>query len=95
MAVPRIGRVLDLAAVALIVVGGALYARAYIGLEALRARPLAEYTMGMEIGRLAEFHGLQRLSLAGLVISTLGVGVGIAAALVAYRLRRGSLSPSR
>jgi hypothetical protein len=85
VAVPRIGRALDLAAAALVVVGGALYARAYIGLEALRARPLAEFSVGMEIGQLAEFHSLERLSLAGLAVAILGICVAITAAIVARR----------
>jgi hypothetical protein len=85
MAVPRIGRVMDVAAAALILAGGALYARAYLGLEALRARPLAEYAAGMQIGRLAEFHALERLSIGGLLVAVSGIGVGIAAAVVARR----------
>lgn len=86
MAVPRIGRVMDVAAAALILAGGALYARAYLGLEALRARPLAEYALGMQISRLAEFHTLERLSIGGLLVAILGIGVAISAALIAKRL---------
>jgi hypothetical protein len=92
MAVPRIGRLLDVAAAALLVVGGALYVRAYVGLEALRARPLAEFTAGMEISRLAEFHSLERLSYAGLALAIAGISVGVTAAIVAVRARRGRLA---
>jgi hypothetical protein len=87
VAVPRIGRVMDLAAAALLLAGGGLYVRAYVGLEALRAKPLAEYSTGMEIGRLAEFHAFNRLSLAGLLIAGAGIGIAIYAAHVARRVR--------
>ena len=92
MAVPRIGRVLDLAAAVLLVIGGALYAHAYFGLEALRARPLVEYEVGMQISRLAEFHSLERLSFAGLAVAIAGIAVGVSAAVVAVRARRARLA---
>jgi hypothetical protein len=85
MAVPRIGRLLDVAAAALLIVGGTLYVRAYFGLEALRARPLAEYEVGMAINRLAEFHALERLYFGGLGIAVFGVAVAVTAALIARR----------
>lgn len=85
MAVPRIGRIMDLAAAALIIAGAALYLRAYIGLEALRATPLGEYTLGMKITMLAEFHSLERISFAGLTIAICGIGVAVSAAIVAKR----------
>jgi uridylate kinase len=92
MAVPRIGRVMDLAAAALIVVGGGLYVRAYIGLEALRVRPIAEFNVGMQINRLAEFHALERLYFGGLAIAVVGIGVAVSAAVVAVRARRARLA---
>jgi hypothetical protein len=88
MAVPRIGRLLDVAAGILLLAGGALYLHAYFGLETLRGRPLADYAVGMEISRLAEFHALNQLSWAGLGIALAGFGVGVYAALVAKRAAR-------
>ena len=85
MAVPRFGRVLDLAAAVLLLGGGVLYARSYFGLEELRGRPLGEYVAGMQITQLSEFHSLNRLSLAGLALAFLGIGVAVYAALVARR----------
>lgn len=90
MAVPRIGRALDLVAAALVIIGGAMYARSYVGLEALRARPLQEYRAGIEITRLAEFHALERLSLAGMLAAAAGIGVAVSAAVVARRHARQS-----
>lgn len=89
MAVPRIGRLLDGAAALLVLAGGACYARSYVGLEELRSRPIGEYAAGMEITRLSEFHALNRLSLAGLCLAALGIGVAVYAAYVAkVRSRR-------
>jgi hypothetical protein len=83
--VPRIGRVMDLAAATLLLIGGVLYVRAYFGLEALRARPLADYQAGMEITRIAEFHALERLSFGGMALAILGVAVAAGAAVIARR----------
>lgn len=88
MAVPRIGRLLDGAAALLVLAGGACYARSYVGLEELRSRPIADYTVGMEITRLSEFHALNRLSLAGLALAVLGVGVAVYAAYIAKKRSR-------
>jgi hypothetical protein len=79
---------MDLAAAILILAGGALYFRAYVGLEAMRARPVAEYYTGMYINRLAEYHALERLSFGGLTVAILGIGVAVSAAIVAKRARR-------
>ena len=87
MAVPRIGRVLDLAAAALVIGGGAFYLRAYLGLKRLRATPLAEYSTGMSIDRLAEFHSLEWLSLFGLGLAIIGIAVAVTAAVVAHRIQ--------
>ena len=85
MAVPRIGRLLYGAAALLVLAGGACYARSYVGLEELRSRPVVEYTAGMEITRLSEFHALNRLSLAGLALAAGGIGVGVYAAYIARK----------
>lgn len=88
MAVPRLGRVLDLAAAALVIGGAAFYLRAYLGLQRLRATPLAEYSTGMPIDRLAEFHSLEWISLFGLALAIIGIGVAVTAAIVAHRIQR-------
>lgn len=88
MAVPRIGRVLDVVAGALVIIGAAFYLNAYVGLEALRAKPAAEFAQGMAIDRLAEFHSLERLSLTGLAIAIAGMVTAVAAAILARRLAR-------
>jgi hypothetical protein len=87
VAVPRIGRILDIVAAAFVIAGAALYGNAYIGLEALRAKPVAVYSSGMSIDMLAEFHSLERLSLIGLAIAVGGIGVALTAAFVARRAK--------
>jgi len=83
------GRLLDLAAVGLIVAGGVTYAVAYQGLERLRTAPEIAYTKGMLIEALAEFHRLTTLSRVGLGLVVLGVVMGVVAAITARRNRAG------
>ncbi|MEK7403179.1 MAG: hypothetical protein AABZ80_12560 [Gemmatimonadota bacterium] len=82
------GRLLDVAAVGLIVGGGVTYAMAYQGFERIRAAPEVAYTRGMRIAALAEFYRLTTLSRVGLGMVVLGVVLGVVAAIVAHRNRR-------
>lgn len=88
MAVARIGRVLDVVAGAFVMGGAAFYAHSYLGLQRLRAQPMAEYSTGMSIDRLAEFNWLERVSLFGLALAIIGIAVAVTAALVARRVQR-------
>ena len=81
-------RLLDLAAVGLIVAGGVTYAVAYQGLERIRTAPQIAYTRGMRIEALAEFYRLTTFSRVGLGLVVLGVLLGVVAA-IAHRNRSG------
>ena len=83
-AVSRTGRLLDLAAMLLVVGGGAMYAYAYVGLERLRTAPEIAFTRGMVINQLATYHSLASVSRWGLALIALGVGC----AVVAWRRER-------
>lgn len=73
------GRLLDLVAVLLVVGGAIAYFVSYQGLERLRSLPAADFTRGMAIQRLAEFHRLETLSWGALAAIATGVVCGIVA----------------
>lgn len=73
------GRLLDLVAVLLVVGGGVAYFVSYQGLERLRSLPIADFTRGMAIERLAEFHRLESLSWWALGAIAAGIVCGVAA----------------
>lgn len=88
-------RLLDLLAALLVIAGGVVFGIAFAGLERMRRAPLAEYTPGMAIDRLAEYNGLVALSWLGVTAVVAGVGTGVHAWVRHRRATRAadSLSP--
>ncbi|MFL5580694.1 MAG: hypothetical protein ACJ8AO_09980 [Gemmatimonadaceae bacterium] len=83
--VPRIGRLLDLAALGLLAGGAALYGRAWAGMRVLQDRTGASPSFG---AAMAEFDRWWRLSRVGIVLLGVGVLVGVGAAVIAARRAR-------
>jgi hypothetical protein len=88
--VGRLSRLIDLASLILILAGGALYLKAYFGMQELRSRPEAEFIRGESVafGRIAEHARLTRVSRVGLAIAGLGLIVGLSAAAHARQIAR-------
>ena len=80
--VPRVGRLLDLFALALLAAGAAAYGRAWAGMRVLQDLTGASPTVG---AAMAEFDRWWRLSRVGIALFAVGVAVGVAAAVVAAR----------
>lgn len=83
--VPRVARLMDLAGLLLLLAGGGLYLRAYLGLRALQHVHPAPGERPFSAMR--RFDQLWTLSRAGLGLIVAGVVVMVAATLVARRLR--------
>ncbi|MGH7677968.1 MAG: hypothetical protein ACRENU_05840 [Gemmatimonadaceae bacterium] len=83
-------RAIDLASLTLLVVGAALYLRAYFGMESVRTTPETPFVPGtMEaFALLNQFVRLKRLSYVGLSLVGLGLAVGLSAALHARKISR-------
>lgn len=67
---------LDILALLLVVLGAAGYAVSYVGLERLRAAS-PEFTRGMPIQQLAEYHRLVLISRWALAAILVGVGCAV------------------
>ena len=82
--VPRIGRVLDLVGLLLFLVGGAVYARSWLGLRAMddfvREAGAAQFAAVEHADRLA------RVGRLGFALMAAGVMVAVVAAVVARRV---------
>ena len=90
--VGRLSRAIDLASLALILVGAALYVRAYLGMEAVRTTPETPFVRGtMEAFALFnQYLRLKRLSYVGLALVGVGLAVGLSAAVHARKISRHS-----
>lgn len=75
--VSRLGRVLDLLALLLVVIGAGWYLVSYLGLERLRTAPAVEFYQGMPIEKLAEHHRLVVMSRWALAAIIVGVACGV------------------
>ncbi len=75
--VSRLGRVLDLLALALVLLGAAGYVVSYLGLDRLRAMPEIAFTRGMSIQQLAEYHRLVLISRWALGAIVAGIACGV------------------
>jgi hypothetical protein len=90
--VPRIGRVLDLAGLALLGAGGAVWARAWLGFRSVPDfEPSAE---GPAFAAVQLADGFWRLQRIGVALMVLGVGVFVVAWWVARRAVRGEGRPA-
>jgi hypothetical protein len=80
--VGRLSRALDLASLVLILIGGVLYVRAFLGMQQIRKRGLTEFVRGStEVYESINEHArLSRISTIGLVIAGAGLFVGLSAA---------------
>ena len=83
--VPRVGRALDLAGLALFLGGALCYGYAWAGLRAIQG---ARTARGAPPGAIEEVDRLVVWSRTGATLMTLGIATGIIAALVAMRLAR-------
>jgi len=75
--VSRLGRALDLLALLLVLLGAGGYLVSYLGLTRLRAAPPLEFTPGMAIQQLAEYHRLVLISRVALAAIISGVSCGV------------------
>lgn len=88
--VTRSSRMIDLASLVLVCVGGALYLVAYLGMEELRTRPYKEFVpFETELfARTREHARLTRTAHIGLALSGMGVVVALSAAAHAHIIAR-------
>lgn len=84
------GRLTDVGALLLVLAGAVGYVVSYVGLERLKNAPPIEFSAGMAIDRLAEYHRLAVLSRWSLAAIISGIGLGVYAWLSERRR-----SPSR
>jgi hypothetical protein len=86
---------MDIVSLVLIVGGGALYLRSYLGMQAIRNRGLTEFVRGESVifGATNEHARLDRLAKVGLIVAVGGVLVGVSAAAYARRRRGAEPSP--
>jgi len=89
-AVSRASRRIDLASLLLILVGAALFGRAYFGMEAVKNTIDVPFVRGtMEVYALTnQYLRLQRLSYFGLGLVGAGIVVGLSAAVHAHKIAR-------
>ncbi len=85
-AVPRIGRVLDLAGALVFLGGAALYARSWLGLRGMEEFVRADSDATFAAVERAD--SLSRLGTIGVALMIAGVAIGALAAIVARRARR-------
>ena len=74
--VSRAGRLSDLGALLLVLAGAAGYVMSYVGLERLRSAPMVEFSAGMSINQLADYHRLVAISRWSLAAIAVGVALG-------------------
>jgi hypothetical protein len=88
--VQRSSRMIDFASIALLLLGGAIWGVAWLGLEDLRTRPPEEFVRHQTVAfvRTTEHAKLTRISVLGLSVAGLGVIVGVSAAAHARLLAR-------
>jgi hypothetical protein len=88
--VPRSSRIIDIASLVLVGVGGLLYVFAYLGMEDLRSRPYREFMPGQTelFERTREHAELTRTSRIGLGLCAAGVVVALSAAAHAHIIGR-------
>jgi hypothetical protein len=88
--VGRLSRALDAGSLLLVIAGGALYMRAYVGMHQLKSLPDVPFARDQVIAfaALTEFARLHRYSTIGLIVASAGVALGVWAAAHAHRLRR-------
>lgn len=87
-AVGRLSRAIDIASLTLIIAGGALFLRAYLGMEEIRTTPEVPFVRGtMEVFELTNRHyRFKWLSYVGLGLVGAGVVVGLSAAVHARKI---------
>jgi len=87
-AVSRSSRRIDLASLLLILVGAALFGRAYLGMETVKNSIDVPFVRGtMEAYALTnQYLRLQRLSYFGLALVGAGIAVGLSAAVHAHKI---------
>ena len=85
--VPRLGRVLDVVGIMVFVAGASLYVHSWLGLRAMDEFVSTPDAPGSAIEHADGLSGLGRI---GFALMALGVLVGVAAAIVARRLSRGT-----
>ena len=80
--VTRLGRILDIVSLIVILAGGALFARAFLGMKTLRDQRETEFVAGTTeaYAALNQYYRLQRLSYLGAGLAALGIGIGLSAA---------------
>lgn len=84
-------RALDVASLVLLLLGGFLYIRAYVGMQELRVSAEAATFVpgGTEVfASLKQFARLRTLSYFGLALAAAGISMGVYAALHARAIRR-------
>ena len=87
-AVPRIGRQLDVVGTLLFIAGAVCAGWAYVGFERLRASGGREFRQGMQpFEMLGEHAHWVRVTWIGAGLMVAGLGVAVAAAIVARRRR--------
>ena len=88
--VKRSSRMIDLASLLLVCVGGVVYLVAYFGMEELRRRPHEEFVPAETVffGRTRELTRLTRVSYVGLGLCGVGVLVALSAAAHAHIIAR-------
>ena len=84
--VPRLGRVLDLAGLLLFLVGGALYARAWIGFQGVPEFERPEHGTVFAATELAD--SFRTMARWGIALMIVGIMVFVAAWWVARRLSK-------
>jgi hypothetical protein len=88
--VGRLSRALDLGSLVLILVGGALYVRAYLGMQQIRNRGERTFVRGTTevFSEMKEYGRLRRLSNVALGLAAVGLIVGLSAAAHAHMIAR-------
>jgi hypothetical protein len=90
--VPRIGRVLDLVGLVLLLVGGLVYARAWLGFRDIDEFERPEHGTVMAATEFAD--GFRRMEHLGVAIMLVGVGVFATAWWVTRRVRSSRTAPA-
>ena len=71
------GRLTDVGALLFVLAGAVGYVVSYVGLERLKNAPQIEFSAGMAIDRLAEYHRLATISRWSLAAIIAGLGLGV------------------
>ena len=86
--VSRLGRLLDLAGLALLLVGAICFGYAHAGMRGLQAAGFVPRKAGEPFGAVVQWEQWRRLAHVGVLAVIVGVAVGVAAAIVHIRQRR-------